>query len=93
MVLRLRIADRDAVTSGVFSSIVGKNIQYWRGGAVTLRVSPGNPDMSGIVVRMSARGNKDQMPQLATEIVDPTGIQAVRDWITTLAPPSDAGVE
>jgi hypothetical protein len=91
MVLRLLIADRDAVTSGVFTSIVGKSIQYWRGGAVTLRVAPGNPDMSGIVVRMSARGNKDQMPQLATEIVDPTGIQAVRDWITSLSPPSDAG--
>jgi len=93
MVLRLRIADRDAVTSGVFNSIVGKNIQYWRGGAVTLRVTPGNPEMSGIFVRMSSRGNKDQMPPLATEIVDPTGLQAVRDWITSLSPPTDAGVE
>ena len=86
MVLRLTTADRDAASSGVFSSIVEKSVTYWRGGAITLRVARAQPDMSAIIVRMQARGSKDQMPPLATEIVDPTGIQAVSDWISSLSP-------
>ena len=86
MVLRLTVADRDAATSGVFASIVGKTVDYWRGGAITERVHPGQPDASAIVVRMSARGTKDQMPPLATEIVDDTGLAAVRAWIAALPP-------
>jgi len=86
MVLRLVVADRDAATSGVEQSIVGKNITYWRGGAITLRVDPGAPEMSGVFVRMSARGNMDQMPPLATEIVDPTGLDLVHQWIAGLTP-------
>jgi hypothetical protein len=86
MVLRLRVTDRDAASSGVFASIVGKPVTYWRGGAITLRVAPGQPDMSAITVRMQSRGTKDQMPALATEIVDPTGIEAVRAWISSLSP-------
>lgn len=87
MVLRLVVADREAATSGVWQSIVGKNITYWRGGAITLRVDPGAPEGSGILVRMSARGNMDQMPPLATELVDPTGVDLVRQWIAGLPPP------
>jgi hypothetical protein len=95
MVLRLTVADRDAATSGVVASIVGKTLDYWRGGAITLRVDPGHPDMSALVARMSARGPKgqtpgqlsDQMPPLATEIVDPDGIAAVSQWISALPAP------
>jgi hypothetical protein len=86
MVLRLRTTDKQAASSGVFESIVGKSLTYWRGGAITLRVAPGQPDMSAVIARMQSRGNRDQMPPLATEIVDPTGIQAVRDWISSLSP-------
>jgi hypothetical protein len=86
MVLRLVVADRDAATSGVAQSIVGKDITYWRGGAVKKRVAPGMPDASGVFVRMNARGTMDQMPPLATELVDPTGIELVRQWILGLAP-------
>jgi mono/diheme cytochrome c family protein len=86
MVLRLRVADRDAGTSAVFDSVVGKTLQYWRGGPITLRVSPGQPDMSALLVRMQARGNKDEMPPLATELVDTDGIGLVRSWIAALSP-------
>ncbi|HTA20346.1 MAG TPA: hypothetical protein VK989_13700, partial [Polyangia bacterium] len=78
---RLTVADRDAATSSVVASIVDQPLQYWRGGAITLRVDPGAPAMSALVARMSARGSKDQMPPLATEIVDPAGIAAVSAWI------------
>jgi hypothetical protein len=98
MVLRLTVADRDAATSSVVASIVDQPLQYWRGGAIVLRVDPGAPAMSALVARMSARGSKDQMPPLATEMIDPDGIAAVSAWISGLpaamttdaAAPSDA---
>lgn len=88
MVLRLKIADRDPATSGVVSSVVGKMLEYWRGGAITLRVAPGQPDQSAIIARMSVRHSMDQMPPLATEVVDDQGVQTVRTWIAALPPPN-----
>jgi hypothetical protein len=85
MVLRLQIADREAETSGVFRSLVEKPLQYWRGGATTFRVIPGDPEASAIVDRMQLRGSKDQMPSLATEMVDPVGLAIVRHWIAGLS--------
>jgi hypothetical protein len=49
-----------------------------------LRVDPGSPDTSGIFVRMNARGSMDQMPPVATELKDPTGLDLVRQWIAAL---------
>jgi hypothetical protein len=86
MVLRLTVAERDPATSAAYQSIVGQSLQYWRGGAIKLRVSPGHPEQSALVVRMSARGSQDQMPPIATEIVDMTGLDAVTAWIASLAP-------
>jgi hypothetical protein len=37
---------------------------------------------------MSARGNDDQMPPLATELVDSTGLDTIRQWISGLSPSS-----
>ncbi len=65
-------------------------MQYWRGGAITQRVAPGDPDASAVVARMSARGSKDQMPPLATEATDSTGIGKVRRWIASLPPATAA---
>jgi hypothetical protein len=87
MLLRLGVADRDAATSGIAQSIVGKDITYWRGGAIKLRVAPGMPDQSGVVVRMKARGTMDAMPPLATERADDAGLALVRDWISGLQAP------
>lgn len=61
-------------------------LQYWRGGAITVRVAPGQPDGSAIVARMSARGNDAQMPPLATELVDGTGLDTIQQWISSLSP-------
>jgi mono/diheme cytochrome c family protein len=86
MVLRLNVVDRDVVTSGVYQSIVDKTLQYWRGGAITLRVAPAQPDASALVARMEMRGSDNQMPPLATEIVDPSGVDLVRRWVASLPP-------
>lgn len=86
MVLRLRVAERDPATSELYKSTVGTALQYWRGGAITLRVTPGAPDTSALVARMNTRGTKDQMPSLATETPDPDGLALVRAWIGALPP-------
>ncbi len=84
MVLRLETDETDVTSSALYRSLVGQPLQYWRGGAITQRIVAGDPDASAIVARMSARGDKDQMPPLATEKTDPTGIAKVRAWIASL---------
>jgi len=86
MVLRLSTEDVDVATSAVYQSLANQPLQYWRGGAIKVRVAPGAPDASAIVARMSTRGTDDQMPPLATELVDADGLAAVRAWIASLAP-------
>jgi hypothetical protein len=49
------------------------------------------PDDSELVIRISQRG-VSQMPPLATKMVDPTGVTAIRAWIETLRRPADGGV-
>lgn len=90
MALRLRVgqgeANGQAITGEVCNSIIGGKVQYWRGGAITMRVAPGQPDASALVVRMQVRGTDDQMPPLASEVVDQTGLGLLRRWIATLPP-------
>ena len=54
-------------------------------------IEPGLPDDSELVVRISERGVR-QMPPLATKIVDPNGIDAIRAWVSSLPRHTDAGV-
>jgi hypothetical protein len=84
MVLRLSTQETDATSSEMFRSLVGQPLQYWRGGAITKRVVPGDPDASAVVARMSARGDDNQMPPLATEVIDPVGLAKARAWISAL---------
>lgn len=58
------------------------------GGTWGLRlIRPGNPEESGIIVRMSRRGiNKGQMPPVGSEITDDEAIQLISSWIATLTP-------
>ncbi|HEY4185482.1 MAG TPA: hypothetical protein VGP07_10455 [Polyangia bacterium] len=86
MVMRLGTGEHDATTTELYQSLINQPLQYWRGGAIKVRVAPGAPDASAIVARMSTRGNDDQMPPLATEVIDPDGIAAVRAWVQALAP-------
>jgi hypothetical protein len=84
MTLRLSTTETDPMATAIYQSTVGQALQYWRGGAITERVVPGSPDTSAIVARMSMRGDDNQMPPLATEEVDDTGLAKVRAWIASL---------
>jgi hypothetical protein len=65
---------------------VGVPLDRFRDPVATVRIAPGQPDASGIYVRMRARGDGRQMPPLATERVDEDGSALVRAWIEALAP-------
>jgi hypothetical protein len=73
-----------------FKTAVCKALSVWKdkvnpdGVPYALRVDPGHADTSGIVGRMTARGSRDQMPPIGTELVDWDGVGAVRSFIDRL---------
>jgi hypothetical protein len=49
-----------------------------------LLIAPGEPDESSVVLRMQLRGDEDQMPPIASDEVDTSGVDAVSAWIDDL---------
>ena len=47
-------------------------------------VVPGDPEASAMYLRMNQRGTEDEMPQLGSELVDPSGIASIRAWIQSI---------
>jgi uncharacterized repeat protein (TIGR03806 family) len=52
-------------------------------GASARIVAPGNPDVSALVARMNRR-DANQMPPLASNVIDTAGVTLIRDWIASL---------
>lgn len=86
MVLRLDVPSPSPEETRLYQSVVGQELQYYRAEPGTLRVSPGAPESSALIARMSTRGLKEQMPPLASEAVDAEGLELVRRWIAGLTP-------
>ena len=82
MDLRLYAADTTPSTTAVYRTAVGVPLSRFEQPGYTLRISPGDPAASGIIYRMSQRGSSDQMPPIATELVDPD--DSVTTWIDSL---------
>ncbi len=76
----------DVTTTSTYSTTVGVVLQSSGGvPGTTMRIVAGMPDASAVHVVMSSRGGTAfQMPPLATEVVDDTGLAAVRAWILGL---------
>jgi hypothetical protein len=91
MVLRLELEETVLEQTGVYRSVIDQRLQYWRHDGFSQRVVPGDPAASAVIYRMHTRGNRDQMPPLATEIIDSTGIDIVTRWINSL-PAGDGGL-
>lgn len=74
--------------TAVYVSTIGVALFRFQHPGIAVRVKPGDPDASGITYRMSVRDPgvplSEQMPPIATERVDNTGIAAVRAWISAL---------
>jgi cytochrome c553 len=85
MNLRLRVADKKPEDTPAYQSAVGQKLNYYvRHPGVTLRIAPGDPASSAVIVRMSTRAPREAMPPLATEFTDMTGIATVTRWIASL---------
>jgi hypothetical protein len=50
----------------------------------SFRIVPGNAGQSDVHFRMNQRGELTQMPPLASELIDTTGLAAVDAWINSL---------
>jgi hypothetical protein len=84
MVLRVSVGERDPRETELYRSVVGRNVQNYRDSRVFLRVVPGSPEDSAVVVRMRERGTKKQMPPLGSEHPDIEGVALVSEWIASL---------
>jgi hypothetical protein len=54
------------------------------GGSAQLRIAPGDAAASGLIQRMTQRGDTNAMPPLASELVDEDGVALVSSWIDSL---------
>jgi len=84
MILRLDVAEHDAMSTQIYQTTVGVPLEQWINRGYTTRIIAGDPDHSAVFVRMSSRAMNVQMPPLATEYVDPNGMDLLRTWITSL---------
>ncbi|HSD89003.1 MAG TPA: hypothetical protein VLB44_15855 [Kofleriaceae bacterium] len=81
LVLRLDVDEHDASTNQIVQTTVGVPLEQWIGRGYTYRVVAGDPAQSALFYRMSQRTMNVQMPPLATEHVDDTGLALIQTWI------------
>ncbi|MDB4964242.1 MAG: hypothetical protein JWP01_4241 [Myxococcales bacterium] len=84
MILRLSADERVAATTDLARTTIGVPLQQWLGHGFATRIVSGDPDNSALLYRMTQRTQNMQMPPIATEVPDPTGIDLVRQWIQSL---------
>lgn len=82
MDLRLYVADTTPEQTATYRTAVGQPLTRFQHAGYTLRIAPGDPGASAVVYRMGTRGSADQMPPIATEVVDPD--PSVVTWIDAL---------
>ncbi len=90
MNLRVGVDERTVEQTGVFRTAINGGLKRWSHPGYAYRINAGYPDTSAVIFRASARGDRDQMPPLATEFPDTTSINMLKTWIASL-PPNDAG--
>lgn len=86
--LSLRVGATDVASTPAWTTAVCA-CSVWTGSTptgevVSLRIAPGHPELSVAVLRMSTREPLDQMPPLATEVVDEDGVRILSEWIASL---------
>ena len=71
-----------------FSRLVGQPTSKWQiprvPEAASKYVTPGEPDLSAILVRMKSRRPSTQMPPLGTTLHDKEAVALVTEWIESL---------
>jgi hypothetical protein len=87
--LKLHPTDLDGRSSANFDSIrtsVGVDAKSSRWGDNRKRIVPGSPGESLMYQLMTTRGEgpRDQMPPLATRVVDQPNMRVIFDWIAAM---------
>ncbi len=85
MVLRVGVDEVEAPETELYRTTVDQPLTSFDSPGLNLRIAPGDPDRSGLLIRMSHRDPDTQMPPIATEIVHEEGVEIVRAWIAQLA--------
>lgn len=80
---------------GIRKTSIGQTVvtPQWAGAT---RIIPGDPDNSLLYQLISRREDNNQMPPIATSVVDTANVENVRAWIAAMGsppPPADAGTD
>jgi hypothetical protein len=91
MVLRTYINETSAQSTMLYATTINQPLEEFSYPGLQYRIVPQNIMQSEIVFRMSQRGsdevpNRNQMPPLATEHVDDTGLMTIESWVNSLPP-------
>ena len=81
MRLRLLVGQTPEQT-GAYTTTIGTVMRHTLDGGITNVVVKGDPDRSGLWLRMGQRGFYG-MPPAGTQLVDDAGVDTVRQWITS----------
>jgi hypothetical protein len=93
MEMRVRTTDATVGATGAYTTVVNQPVISFLGQGCDYRVAGGDTAASCVHLRMSERGsdamgNPDQMPPLASDVVDASGLATIAAWIMGLpAPP------
>jgi hypothetical protein len=92
MEMRVRTTDATAGATGVYTTVVNQPVVSFVGHGCDYRVAGGDTGDSCVHFRMSERGsdttpNGNQMPPLASDVVDASGLATIATWIMGLPPP------
>jgi hypothetical protein len=92
MNMRVSTADTTVATTGVYTTVVNEPVHLFVGQGCDYRVAGGDTADSCVHFRMSERGsdgmpNPNQMPPLASDVVDASGLSTIASWIAGLPPP------
>lgn len=81
MDLQLSVFDRAPEDTRTYRTTVGVELQYFTADDYVYRVVAGDPAASGLLHRMTIRGDDAAMPPAGTELVDQSGMDLVAAWI------------
>lgn len=82
--LDVESVDVSVQESGAYTTAINLVMKHVMPPDITLAIVPGNPDRSGLWLRMQHRHDGWEMPPLATNQVDPAGVDLIKTWIAGL---------
>jgi hypothetical protein len=82
--LHLPALASDPASAPGYSTTVGVGLDAFRHPEASLRIAPGRPDASALLLRLSSGQAGQAMPPVGRQQVDVEGVEVVRRWIEQL---------